>query len=336
VHAGPRVIVELVPTIDVVIVAYEGWPLTESCLEHLGRQTVAHNVILVDNGSRDGSGEKVRERYPHVAVSRLEPNQRFAVACNHGVAAGSGDVVVLLNNDVDCRPDFLERLVAPLADEQVGAVAALLVQPGERTIDSFGLTADVTLAAIPRFSGQQVEHARADHPVLTVPAGAGAAYRRAAWEQVGGMDETIAAYQEDFELGLRLLAAGWYQAAAPDAVAVHVGSATFGKRSAFQRRESGFGRAYVLRRYGILRSRAAARALLGEALVVLGDALMSRDLEALRGRMGGWRAAAGQPRREMPPPVAIERDLSFADSMRLRRAVYSGRPALAGPFGARP
>jgi hypothetical protein len=62
----------------------------------------------------------------------------------------------------------------------------------------------------------------------------------------------------------------------------------------------------------------------------------SRDLEALKGRVGGWRAGAGRERRPAPPADSIERGLSFVDSLRLRRAVYSGRPALAGPFGAGP
>ena len=81
--------------------------------------------------------------FPEVEVITLAENRPFAVATNAGTRAGSGGVIVLLNNDVDCRPDFLERLVAPLeADPAVGSVAALLIRPGEERIDSVGLTAD--------------------------------------------------------------------------------------------------------------------------------------------------------------------------------------------------
>ena len=98
---------------------------------------------------------------------------------------------------------------------------------------------------------------------------------------------------EDFDLALRLRSAGWRTVVAADAVGVHLGSATHGHRSAWQRRHGGFGRGYVLRRYGVLRGRTAPRTLVTEAVVVLGDLAISRDLAALRGRLAGWRAAPG-------------------------------------------
>ncbi|MCQ7029958.1 glycosyltransferase, partial [Escherichia coli] len=81
-----------------------------------------------DNGSTDQTAERVAAGLPHATVRRLDTNHGYAEACNTAVAAGDGDFVVLLNNDVDCRPDFLERVVAPLeADPGVGSVAALCV-----------------------------------------------------------------------------------------------------------------------------------------------------------------------------------------------------------------
>lgn len=314
------------PSVDVAIVAYRRWDLTRSCLEHLARQTRSHRVHLCDNGCDEGTNELVREHFPDVNVLRLERNMPYAVACNTAAAAGGGDVIVMMNNDVDARPDFVERLVAPLeAREQIGSVAALLVRPREQAIDSAGLVGDRTLAAFPRWQGHPPSEARADRPVLTGPAGAAAAFRRAAWEQVGGLDETILAYMEDFDLAVRLRNAGWETALALDAVAVHVGSATFGHRSPTTRRSAGFGRGYVLRRYGVLLSRAAPRALLTELLVVVGDVLISRDAAALRGRLAGWRAAARQPRHPRPDADAIDGEISFMDSVRLRRAAYSGK-----------
>jgi N-acetylglucosaminyl-diphospho-decaprenol L-rhamnosyltransferase len=316
------------PSVDVVIVAYNRYELTDSCLRHLAAQTLAHRVIVVDNGSTDDTSERITVDWPDVALERLEQNRGFAEACNRGVAAGSGEIVVLLNNDVDSRPDFLERLVVPLAaNEHVGAVAALMVQPGEQLIDSAGLAADVTLGAFPRLQGLHVGHARDEHPGLAGPAGTAAAYRRAAWDQVGGLDEGIFAYMEDFDLALRLRGAGWAAAVATDAVGVHLGSATHGHRSAWQRRHGGFGRGYMLRRYGVLRGRSAPRALATEAVVVLGDLVVSRDLAALRGRIEGWRAARATPRRPRPPATAIDERIGFRDSLALRRGVYGRRAA---------
>jgi len=130
---------------------------------------------------------------------------------------------------------------------------------------------------------------------------------------------------EDFELALRLRAAGWGAAVALNATAVHVGSATFGHRSAEQRCNGGFGRGYVLRRYGVLRSRSALRALATEAIVVAGDLVLSRDTAALRGRVQGWRAAAARPRRPLPAADAVDASISLADSLRLRRGVYDSQ-----------
>ncbi|MBW3609741.1 MAG: glycosyltransferase [Actinobacteria bacterium] len=268
------------------------------------------------------------DEFPEVQLVRMERNMPYAVACNAAAAAGGGDVVVMMNNDVDARPRFVERLVAPLEQRpQVGSVAALLVRPGERAIDSAGLVADRTLAAFPRWQGHPPSHARADRPGLTGPAGAAAAFRRSAWQQVGGLDEMIQAYMEDFDLAVRLRNAGWETALALDAVAVHIGSATFGHRSVASRRNGGFGRGYVLRRYGVLRSRAAARAIATEVIVVLGDLAISRDTAALRGRIAGWRAAGGQPRNPLPGAGVIDRGISFADSLRLRRGGYAGEAA---------
>ncbi len=316
------------PAVDVVIVAYERYELTESCLRHLAAQTLAHRTILIDNGSNDDTSARVAREWPVVALERLQGNRGFAEACNRGVAAGSGEIVVPLNNDVDVRPDFLERLVAPLVDDaELGSVAALMLQPGERLIDSAGLAADAVLGGFPRLQGLDVGQARRERPLLAGPAGTAAAYRRSAWEQTGGLDESIFAYMEDFDLALRLRSAGWRSTLAPDAIGVHLGSATHGHRSARQRRNGGFGRGYMLRRYGLLRGREAPRALATEAVVVLADLAISRDLEALRGRLSGWRAARQLPRRARPPADAVDATIGFRDSLAMRRGVYARRSA---------
>jgi N-acetylglucosaminyl-diphospho-decaprenol L-rhamnosyltransferase len=312
-------------SVDVVVPTYGSWELTRSCLEHLRRQTLPHSVIVADNASTDGTPERVRATFPDARLVELDANRGFATSCNRGARAGDGEVVVLLNNDVDCPPGFLEHLVAPLLnDDRIGSVTAVLVRPDWGAIDSVGLTADVTLAGFPRLRGRPVGEARSARPVLTGPAGAAGAYRRTAWEQVGGLDEGVFMYGEDLELALRLQAAGWTTALAADAVAVHLGSASIQARSARQRYHGGFARGYFVRRYGVLRSRAAARTLATEAIVVAGDAVLSRDLAALRGRVAGWRGAAGLPRQLPPPRDAVEERISFRESLRLRRQVYAG------------
>ena len=311
-------------SIDVVIPTHDGLQLTQTCLEHLRLQTAPHSTIVVDDASTDGTLLRLRDAFPDVRVVRLAVNSGFAIACNAGARAGSGDVVVLINNDVECPPDFLERLVAPFcADPRLGSVAAVLLDAERRTIDSVGLAVDRTLAGFPRLRGHALGEARSGKPVLAGPAGAAGAYRRTAWDQVGGLDEHVFMYGEDVDLALRLRAEGWRTVVEAEAVAVHRGSASIRHRSARQRYHSGFARGYFLRRYGVLNGNAAVRATGTEAIVVVGDAILSRDLAATRGRIAGWRAAAGLNRRPPPPPAAVDAEITFGDSLRLRRRSYA-------------
>jgi N-acetylglucosaminyl-diphospho-decaprenol L-rhamnosyltransferase len=313
-------------SIDVVVPTYDGWELTERCLSRLQQQTVPHTVIVADDGSTDGTPEAVVRDFPSARLVETGANRGFSVACNRGAGAGGGDAIVLLNNDVDCPPDFLERLVGPLAgDARTGSVAAVLLQPDGGLLDSVGLTADRTLAGFPRHHRQPLAEAAGERPVLTGPSGAAAAYRRSAWEHAGGLDEGVFFYLEDLDLALRLRSAGWKAAVALDARAVHRGGASIGRRSARQRRLAGFSRAYFLRRYGLLRTRAAPRVVITEAAVVAADVVLARDLQTFGGRLEGWRAAADRPRRPAPPGEAIEDSIGLLQSLRLRRSAVSAQ-----------
>jgi GT2 family glycosyltransferase len=228
---------------------------------------------------------------------------------------------VLLNNDAFCRPDFLENVTAALeTDERIGAVAPLTVRPDERTIDSIGLTLDVTLAPFIRFTGKPCSETTADRPRLVSPGGGADAYRRSAWISVGGFDERLSFYGADIDLALRLWSLGWTMVAAPSAVAVHLRSATSGHRSKRARQSGGWARGYLLRRWSVLRSPAAVRAIATEVVVCGADIVLSRDTLAVRSRLRGWGAARGLPSRRVPAG-AVDRSIGFLESLRLRWTV---------------
>ena len=113
-----------------------------------GEQTLAHTAIVVDDGADPETAALVEERHADVQLLRLDPSAGFATAVNAGVRAGSGEVVVVMNDDVLPEPTFLEELLKPMADSEVGMVAALMLRPDGR-IDSFGLELDPTLATFP-------------------------------------------------------------------------------------------------------------------------------------------------------------------------------------------
>jgi N-acetylglucosaminyl-diphospho-decaprenol L-rhamnosyltransferase len=309
-------------TIDVVIPTYNGWPLLERCLELLRAQTIAHRVIVVDNGSTDGTPARVRRAFPEAFVVELPENVGFPAACNRAAAIGDGDVIVLLNNDVEVPSTFLEELVRPLvANEAVGSVASVLLRRDGNSIDSVGLCVDRTLAGFPRLRGEPLAESGSLRPLLVGPAGGAGAYRRVAWTAVEGLDEGVFGYGEDVELAVRLAHAGWAAAAATAAIAIHLGSASFGRRSSWQRYQGGFSRGYFVRRYG-LRATGIARTIATEAVVIAGDAIISRDLSALRGRVAGWRAARDAVRRPPPPAHAVDQSIGFFASLRMRRGIY--------------
>jgi N-acetylglucosaminyl-diphospho-decaprenol L-rhamnosyltransferase len=313
-------------TADVVIVTWRARDLTLRCLEHLAPQCAAggHRLIVVDNASGDGTVEAVADRFPDARLIEMEDNVGFGRAANAGAAAGTGEAVVLVNNDVFVRDGFVEALVAPLRErEALGAVAGMTLQPGgddgdgdpgADVVDGYGIELDATLTAYNR-----LRHRAPDAPagVLAGPSGGAAAYRRAAWDQVGGFDDRLFAYGEDVDLALRLRLAGWEAAAAPDARGVHLGGATTGIDSPLQRRLAGFQRGFLLRRYGILRSRAGLRALAFEALIVAYGLARFRTPGPLQGRIAGWRAARGA---RLPVPAgAVDRSITAREQLRRAR-----------------
>lgn len=304
-------------SVDVVIPTYGNAHLTIDCLTHLSRQTVPCRVIVVDDASPDDSARRVRERFPDVEIIERAVNGGFAAACNDGIRVGSGDVVVLVNNDVDAAPDLLERLVEPFRrDARLGSAAPLLLRP-DGCVDAYGLCADGTLAGFVRAQGADPDGVGEGSHRLLGPYGAVAAFRRAALDEVGLLDERIFMYGEELDLALRLSAAGWGTIGVSAARGVHLGGATAGRGSATQRRRAGFGRGYLLRAYGVLRSRYAARAVATEALVCLADLALSRDTASLRGRVAGWRAARDADPRPRTIP-GLDEDIGFLTSMRMR------------------
>jgi N-acetylglucosaminyl-diphospho-decaprenol L-rhamnosyltransferase len=307
-------------SVDVVITTHQGWELTQRCLEHLGQQTLEHRVIVSDGASTDGTPENIEALFPHVTLLAHGDDPGYAASTNHGVAAGSGDVILLLNNDVFCRPDFLEHLVGTFDDERVGAVAPTTVRSDQRTIDGVGITLDVTLAPFIRLSGRPIEEATLRRPILVSPGGGADAYRRSAWTAAGGLDERLSFYGADLDLGLRIRSLGWMTVAAPKAVAVHLRSATSGHRSRRARASGGWARGFLLRRWGVLRSRAVVRTLVTEAIIAIADTALSRDTVAIRSRINGWRSAGDLPRRRVPSGV-VDPDIGFIESLRLRWAV---------------
>ncbi|MDQ2630342.1 MAG: glycosyltransferase, partial [Actinomycetota bacterium] len=128
-------------------------------LRSLGAQTRPVEVVLVDNGSSDDSVELARRELPEVRVVELERNLGFGPAINRALAARPADQVILLNNDVEAEPRFVEALLDGLG-AGVDSVAGVLTQErAPELIDSAGVVADATLMGFDHLHGEPVEAA---------------------------------------------------------------------------------------------------------------------------------------------------------------------------------
>lgn len=222
------------PTLSVIILNWNGRPYLEACLVAVEAQTLAPDrIILVDNGSSDGSIPFVRERFPRVLVHVNGGNLGFAAGNNVALRDATADVVVLLNPDVILAPDALSALVeAMTADPTIGVVGCKLWYPGGELIQHAG--GHVTHPqALPRHDGigerdeGQYEAPRDVEYVI----GAAAALRRSLLDRIGLLDEGFFLYFEDVDLCARARRAGYRVVYLPQATAVHVESATAVKGS---------------------------------------------------------------------------------------------------------
>ena len=214
--------------ISVVIPNWNGRRWLPDCLRSLALQTrPADEVIVVDNGSRDGSLEYLRDEHPTVRVLSQGRNTGFAYAANRGIEAAVGDVIALINTDVVLSPEWLQRMTVALttrpgAASTASAACKMLSLREPTVIYDAGdiLRRDGACEQRGRFMPDDGAY---DEPGEVFGACAGAAvYRRGAVLGVGGFDERYFAYLEDVDLALRLRLAGWTCAYEP-AVCWHAG-----------------------------------------------------------------------------------------------------------------
>jgi len=176
------------PLVSLVLVTYnseEPLPALFDSLETATYEPV--ELIVVDNGSTDGTMSLVERRRPDATLLRNEPSPGYGAGCNQGAARTRGDFLVFLNPDIVVSPNWLEVLVACFErDGRVGVVSPEVLPPGWRPRE-----ADVPSVEL-----------------ATVP-GCAMMVSRTAWEDIGGFDETIFLYWEDTDFCWRAWLRGW-------------------------------------------------------------------------------------------------------------------------------
>jgi GT2 family glycosyltransferase len=223
------------PFVSVVIPTWNGLHLLQECLESLNRSTVSAHVIVVDNGSTDGTVDWLRAAQPGVRLIANPRNLGFAVALNQGVRVAPTGWVAPLNNDALPAPDWLERMLqVGTGDARIGAVASrMMFRSDPNIVSSAGIRVDTAGGAWDLLVGARA-WPRAPVPVFGASAGA-CMYRREMLLDVGLFEETFFAYLEDVDLAWRAQARGWRSVLAPDAAVTHAVSASGGDASTLKR-----------------------------------------------------------------------------------------------------
>lgn len=219
--------------VSVIIPSFNGRGFLQPCLDSLMQQTkVNKEIILVDNGSRDGSADFVREHYPEVRVIALPENTGFAKAVNQGIKQAESPFIAVLNNDAVADSNWLETLCSYLSENpDVGFCASKIVKlDNPCLIDSVGhgikrSGCSFNMGNSVRDSGQY----NVRREVFGASA-AGAVYRKTMLDDIGLFDENFFMYLEDLDLSFRAQLWGYKCAYVPEAVVRHVGAGTTGKQ----------------------------------------------------------------------------------------------------------
>ena len=296
-----------VPRVSVVVVAYEAREHVLACLAAVAsRVAIAHEVIVVDNASTDGTVAAVRARFPAATVLANDANAGFSRANNQGIAAARGEHVLVLNGDAEVGPGSVDALAAILdARADVGIAGPRTRFPDGRIQVSFGpapgplaewrqrgLVLGVRRGDPAALARAEALAAREHEPAWV--SGSCFLARKSALDAVGGFDEGFFLYEEDVDLCARVRAAGFRILYTPRAEVVHHLGASMARAAGRPALE--YHRSHV-RLYAkhagpasraLLRASLLARAGIGFArAVAAGDADGRRHAAALAGIAAG-------------------------------------------------
>jgi len=198
------------PRLSVIIPNWNGLALMRACLDSLRGQTYRDfEVIVVDNGSTDGSVAALEQEYPDVRVLALSVNGGYSGGCNRGIEVARGELLVMLNNDTEADARWLEALVDAMDRHPEAGSAASRLMIYDKPEEPYGPPYDQERYV---FGG----------------CGGAVAYRREMLDEIGTFEEAFFMYYEDIDINWRAQLAGWKCVYVPQAIVYHHLSATGG------------------------------------------------------------------------------------------------------------
>ncbi len=223
-------------TVSVIIPNFNGKAILRNCLVSLlEHDRKPDQIVVVDNGSSDGSTKVIKEEFPQVTLISLENNTGFTGANNLGLQASTGDNLVLLNNDCIVEPNWLYNLEKRMEDPSIAAVTSSmrnisdvnLMDSAGGKIDWMGFSRDIGKGEPASSYSESMD--------IPFPSGGAVMIRRSALPDPSKLFwNRLFAYQEDLDLGLELIRTGWKVVYEPTAIVRHMHSATAGNGSFFK------------------------------------------------------------------------------------------------------
>ncbi|MBX9689821.1 MAG: glycosyltransferase family 2 protein [Candidatus Obscuribacterales bacterium] len=217
--------------VSVVIPNWNGKKFLKACLDSLIASRYSQiEVVMVDNGSVDGSVEYLEENYPQLKLVKFPHNTGFSVAVNAGIRNSAGEFIALLNNDTVVDENWISRMVEVMRQHpEIGSTGCkMLAYDDHSLLDGAG--DGYRRGGLPgRIGHREIDKGQFDQErYILGPCGGAALYRRSMLDDIGLFDEDYFAYLEDVDIGLRAQAAGYKCLYVPDAIMYHLGCGTTG------------------------------------------------------------------------------------------------------------
>ena len=218
--------------LSIIIPNFNGKQFIKLCLDSIRKQDCSfYELIIVDNGSSDGSVEYINEYYPELTLIENKENLGFAAAVNQGIKISSSDYVFLLNNDVELESGCVSNLLKCIEkDENIFAVSSKMVQYNDRNkMDDAGDEYTILGWTCKVGDGKSPDLYTSERETFSACAGA-AIYRKDILDKLKYFDENFFAYMEDVDISYRARIWGYKCVYCPEAVVYHLGSGTSGSR----------------------------------------------------------------------------------------------------------
>jgi GT2 family glycosyltransferase len=217
--------------ISIIILNWNGGDYLIRCVDSVMKTDYPNDlleVIIVDNGSTDGSAKLAKKMFPQVKLIENERNLGFCIGNNIGIKNSSGDIIILLNNDTFVDKDWIKEILKCAQDPEVGIIGCRLYFPGTRIIQSLGFKMKFLGFYESIGAGQEDKGQFYDVGYVDYVAGAAMAIKREVLNRIGLLDPAFYAGHEDVDLCYRARRAG-YKVVTSNAIVYHYGSLSWNK-----------------------------------------------------------------------------------------------------------